>query len=139
VVEKFGVKPESIPDYLAVTGDTADGYPGIAGWGAKAASLVLSRYGHLENIPKDWLQWGPLIRRARPLAESLFTAWDEALLYRTLATLRLDVPVFDSVDDLRWNGPRDNFEQTCERLRAKDLYRRVSAKAQSGAAAAPLR
>ena len=139
VVEKFGVKPESIPDYLAVTGDTADGYPGIAGWGAKAASLVLSRYGHLENIPKDWLQWDPLIRRARPLAESLFTAWDEALLYRTLATLRLDVPVFDSVDDLRWNGPRDNFEQTCERLRAKDLYRRVSAKAQSGAAPVPLR
>jgi 5'-3' exonuclease len=138
VVEKFGVKPESIPDYLAVTGDTADGYPGIAGWGAKAASLVLSRYGHLENIPKDWLQWDPLIRRARPLAESLFTAWDEALLYRTLATLRLDVPVFDSVDDLRWKGPRDNFEQTCERLRAKDLYRRVSAKAQSGAAPVPL-
>jgi 5'-3' exonuclease len=139
VVEKFGVKPESIPDYLAVTGDTADGYPGIAGWGAKAASLALSRYRHLENIPKDWQGWDPSIRRARPLAESLFAAWDEALLYRTLATLRLDVPVFDSVDDLRWNGPRDNFEQSSERLRAKDLYRRVSAKAHSGAAAAPLR
>ncbi len=129
VVEKFGVKPESIPDYLAVTGDTADGYPGISGWGAKAASLVLSRYHHLESIPKDWQGWDPSIRRARPLAESLFAAWDEALLYRTLATLRLDVPVFDSVDDLRWNGPRDNFEQSSERLRAKDLYRRVSARA----------
>jgi len=139
VVEKFGVKPESIPDYLAVTGDTADGYPGIAGWGAKAASLALSRYHHLENIPKDWQGWDPSIRRARPLSESLFAAWDEALLYRTLATLRLDVPVFDSVDDLRWNGPRDNFEQSCERLRAKDLYRRVSARAQSGGAVAPLR
>jgi 5'-3' exonuclease len=139
VEEKFGVKPESIPDYLAVTGDTADGYPGIAGWGAKAASLALSKYGHLENIPKDWQGWDPSIRRARPLAESLFAAWDEALLYRTLATLRLDVPVFDSVDDLRWNGPRDNFEQSSERLRAKDLYRRVSAKAQSGAAPVPLR
>ncbi len=138
VEEKFGVKPESMPDYLAVTGDTADGYPGIAGWGAKAASLALSKYGHLENIPKDWQGWDPSIRRARPLAESLFAAWDEALLYRTLATLRLDVPVFDSVDDLRWNGPRDNFEQSCERLRAKDLYRRVSAKVQSGAAAVPL-
>jgi 5'-3' exonuclease len=139
VEEKFGVKPESIPDYLAVTGDTADGYPGIAGWGAKAASLALSRYHHLENIPKDWQHWDPSIRRARPLSESLFAAWDEALLYRTLATLRLDVPVFDSVDDLRWNGRRDNFEQSCERLRAKDLYRRVSAKAHSGAAAVPLR
>jgi len=137
VEEKFGVKPESMPDYLAVTGDTADGYPGIAGWGAKAASLALSKYD-LENIPKDWQGWDPSIRRARPLAESLFAAWDEALLYRTLATLRLDVPVFDSVDDLRWNGPRDNFEQSCERLRAKDLYRRVSAKVQSGAAAVPL-
>ena len=138
VEEKFGVKPASMPDYLAVTGDTADGYPGIAGWGAKAASLALSKYGHLENIPKDWQGWDPSIRRARPLAESLFAAWDEALLYRTLATLRLDVPVFDSVDDLRWNGPRVNFEQSCERLRAKDLYRRVSAKVQSGAAAVPL-
>lgn len=139
VVEKFGVKPESIPDYLAVTGDSADGYPGIAGWGAKAASLALSKYHHLENIPKDWRGWDPSIRRARPLSESLFAAWDEAMLYRTLATLRLDVPVFDSVDDLRWNGPRDNFEQCCERLRAKDLYRRVSAMAHPGAAAVPLR
>ena len=140
IEEKFGVKPESIPDYLAVTGDSADGYPGISGWGAKAASLALSKYRHLEKIPRDWQMWDPSIRRARPLAESLFAAWDEALLYRTLATLRLDVPVFDSVDDLRSTGPRDNFEQSCERLRAKDLYRRVSAKAlsKSGAAAVPL-
>ena len=136
VEEKFGVKPESIPDYLAVTGDSADGYPGISGWGPKAASLTLSKYFHLENIPKDWQRWDPSIRRARPLAESLFLAWDEALLYRTLATLRFDVPVFDSVDDLRWNGPRENFAQSCERLRAQDLFRRVSAKrlSKSGAA-----
>ena len=141
IEEKFGVKPESIPDYLAVTGDTADGYPGISGWGPKAASLALSKYLHLENIPKDWQRWDPSIRRARPLAESLFLAWDEALLYRTLATLRLDVPVFDSIDDLRWNGPRGNFEQSCERLRAGDLYRRVSARAiaKTGATAVPLR
>ena len=140
IEEKFGVKPESIPDYLAVTGDSADGYPGISGWGAKAAFLTLSKYRHLEKIPKDWQKWDPSIRRARALAEALFLAWDEALLYRTLATLRLDVPVFDSVDDLRWTGPPDNFEQSCERLRAKDLYRRVSAKAlsKSGAAAVPL-
>ena len=141
VVEKFGVKPESIPDYLAVTGDVADGYPGISGWGAKAASLALSKYRHLEQIPKDWQHWDPSIRRARPLAESLFGAWKEALLYRTLATLRLDAPVFNEIDDLRWKGPRDNFEQVCEQLRATDLYRRVSAKVLSkpGAAAVPIR
>ena len=138
VVEKFGVKPESIPDYLAVTGDVADGYPGISGWGAKAASLALSKYCHLEQIPKDWEHWDPSIRRARPLAESLFGAWKEALLYRTLATLRLDAPVFNVIDDLRWKGPRDNFEQVCEQLRAADLYRRVSAKATSKTGAAPV-
>jgi 5'-3' exonuclease len=129
IEEKFGVKPGSIPDYLAVTGDSADGYPGISGWGSKAASVVLSKYHHLEQIPKDSQQWDLSIRRARPLAESLFGAWNEALLYRTLATLRLDAPVFNVLDDLRWKGPRDNFEQVCEQLRATDLYRRVSAKA----------
>ncbi len=128
IEEKFGVKPESIPDYLAVTGDSADGYPGIAGWGAKAASLALSKYGHLEKIPKDWHAWDPTIRRARPLADALFGDWENALLYRTLATLRLDVPVFDSVDDLRWKGPRGNFDQCCEALRARDLCRKVSAR-----------
>lgn len=131
IEEKFGVKPESVPDYLAVTGDSADGYPGISGWGAKAASLVLSKYRHLENIPKDWRDWDPSIRRARPLSESLFGDWDNARLYRTLATLRLDVPVFDSVEELRWKGPRENFEQCCERLRARDLHRRASARALS--------
>ena len=128
IEEKFGVKPESIPDYLAVTGDSADGYPGISGWGAKAASLALMKYRHLENIPKDWRDWDASIRRARPLAESLFGAWDDALLYRTLATLRLDVPMFESVEELRWKGPRENFQQCCERLGGADLYRRVAAK-----------
>lgn len=128
IEEKFGVKPESIPDFLAVTGDSADGYPGISGWGAKAASLALMKYRHLENIPKDWRDWDASIRRARPLAESLFGAWDDALLYRKLATLRLDVPMFDSVDQLRWKGPRENFQQCCERLRGGDLYHRVAAK-----------
>jgi len=128
IEEKFGVKPESIPDYLAVIGDSADGYPGIAGWGPKAASAALSKYRHLEGIPKDWHTWDSSIRRARPLSESLIADWENALLYRTLATLRLDVPVFDSVDELRWKGPRDNFDQCCERLRAGDLYRRMSAK-----------
>ena len=131
IEEKFGVKPESIPDYLAVTGDSADGYPGISGWGPKAASLALTKYRHLENIPKDWRDWDPSIRRARPLAQSLFVSWDDALLYRTLATLRLDVPMFASIDELRWKGPRHNFQQSCERLRAGELYRRASGKALS--------
>jgi 5'-3' exonuclease len=126
VEEKFGVKPRSIPDYLAVVGDSADGFPGIAGWGAKAAALTFSQYPHLEDIPKDWHQWHPSIKRARPLAESLFSAWDEALLFRKLATLRLDVPVFDSVDDLAWTGPRPEFEEFCRRLSAPDVHRRAS-------------
>jgi len=134
IVEKFGVKPESIPDYLAVTRDSADGYPGIPGWGAKAASLALSQYGHLENIPKDWHDWHTSLKRARPLAEALFGAWDDALLFRKLATLRVDVPLFDSVDELLWRGPRSEFEGACERLRAMDLYRRVSARVSSSGA-----
>jgi 5'-3' exonuclease len=129
VVAKFGVKPQSIPDYLAVVGDSADGFPGIRGWGAKAAALVLSQYPHLEDIPKDWQQWHPSINKARTLSESLFTAWNDALLFRTLATLRLDVPVFDTVEDLRWKGPRANFEEWCQRMKSPALFGRVTAAA----------
>ncbi len=131
VIEKFGVKPESVPDYLAVTGDTADGYPGISGWGPKAAATTLSRYAHLEAIPKDWHDWDPSIRRARPLAEALFRVWDDALLFRKLATLRLDVPMFKSIDELVWKGPTDEFAVATERLRAGPLFRRVSERAVS--------
>jgi len=127
VLEKFGVRPQSIPDYLAVVGDSADGYPGVASWGLKGATLVLSQYPHLEDIPKDWHAWHPSIKRARALCESLFSAWDDALLFRTLATLRLDAPVFDSVEDLCWKGPRPDFEETCKRLKAPELLRRVQA------------
>lgn len=126
VVEKFGVKPQSIPDYLAVVGDSADGFPGVAGWGAKAAALTFSQYAHLEDIPKDWKDWHASIRKARLLSESLFSAWNDALLFRTLATLRLDVPVFDTVEDLRWKGPTPNFGAYCQRLRASELLRRVT-------------
>jgi 5'-3' exonuclease len=125
VVAKFGVKPESIPDYLAVVGDSADGFPGLPGWGVKAAALTLSQYSHLEDIPKDWRKWNPSIRKARLLSESLFHAWNDALLFRTLATLRLDVPVFDTVEDLRWKGPHPNFEEHCQRMKSPDLLRRV--------------
>src|SRR6476660_5636363 len=126
VVAKFGVKPQSIPDYLAAVGDSADGYPGLAGWGAKAAGLAFSQYLHFEDIPKDWKDWHSSIKRARALAESLFGAWDDALLFRTLATLRLDAPVFNAVEDLLWKGPRPNFEETCRRIKAPELARRVA-------------
>ena len=126
VVAKFGVNPQSIPDYLAVVGDSADGFPGVAGWGEKAAALVLSQYPHLEDIPKDWQAWHSSIKKARSLSESLFNAWNDALLFRTLATLRLDVSVFDTVEDLRWAGPRPNFEEHCQRMKSSDLLRRVT-------------
>jgi 5'-3' exonuclease len=126
VVAKFGVNPRSIPDYLAVVGDSADGFPGVSGWGVKAAALTFSKYPHLEEIPKDWRQWHPSIRKARVLSESLFNAWNDALLFRTLATLRLDVPVFETVEELRWKGPRPNFEEHCRRMKATDLHRRIT-------------
>ena len=126
IMSKFGVLPHSIPDYLAVVGDSADGFPGLQGWGQKAAALTLSQYPHLEAIPKDWRAWHPSIRSARTLSQSLFTAWNDALLFRTLATLRLDVPVFNTVDDLRWQGPRPNFEEDCKRFKSADLFRRVT-------------
>ena len=132
VVAKFGVKPPSIPDYLAVVGDSADGFPGLPGWGARAAALTLSQYPHLEDIPKEWQEWNLSIRKARPLSESLFKAWDDALLFRTLATLRLDVPVFENVGDLRWQGPRANFEEFCVRLRSPDLLRRAKSVKSTG-------
>jgi 5'-3' exonuclease len=131
VIAKFGIKPSSIPDYLAVVGDSADGYPGIAGWGSKTAAAVFSQYPHLQDIPKDWRHWDPIIRRARPLAESLFAAWGDALLFRTLATLRVDVPVFTSIDDLLWKGPAEDFKRTCERLKAPGLFRRALASSSS--------
>lgn len=126
VVAKFGVKPQSIPDYLAVVGDSADGFPGVPGWGTKAAALALSQYPHLEDIPKNWHEWHPSIKKARLLSESLFNAWNDALLFRTLATLRLDVPVFETVDDLCWKGPRPNFAEHCRRMKLPDLLRRIT-------------
>lgn len=132
VVAKFGVQPESIPDYLAVVGDSADGFPGVKGWGEKGAALTLSRYPHLENIPKDWRDWHPSIGNAQRRSTSLFNSWDDALLFRTLATLRLDAPVFDSVEDLRWKGPQARFEVQCRAMRSPDLFgRAMSAKTAS--------
>jgi 5'-3' exonuclease len=127
VVAKFGIKPESIPDYLGLVGDSADGFPGLPGWGQKASAATLSQYRHLEDIPKDWRTWHPTIAKARSLAESLFERWEDALLFRTLATLRLDAPVFDAIADLRWNAPRADFEAHCERMKSPELFRRAMA------------
>jgi 5'-3' exonuclease len=125
VTAKFGVGPSSIPDYLAVVGDTADGFPGLPGWGQKAAASVLSQYAHLEGIPKNWQEWHPSIRKAQSLSSSLFGSWNEALLFRTLATLRLDVPVFDTVEKLRWRSASPDFEEQCQRMRSPELFRRA--------------
>jgi 5'-3' exonuclease len=125
VVARFGVKPESIPDYLAVVGDSADGFPGLAGWGSKSAALTLSQYTHLEEIPKNWRDWHASIRKAETLSASLFNSWDDALLFRTLATLRLDVPVFDTVADLLWTGPRPDFGPLCQQMKSPDLSGRA--------------
>ena len=127
IIEKFGVKPRSIPDLLAVVGDSADGYPGLPGWGMKAAAAVLSQYENLEAIPKDWQKWHPSIRRARALAESLFSAWEDALLFRKLATLRLDVPVFSNLDELRWTGAGADFCSCGKRLLFPELVERAQA------------
>ena len=127
VEAKFGVKPESIPDYLAVVGDSADGFPGVAGWGEKTAARALSQYRHLENIPKDWRTWDPRIGNSRRLAQSLFDSWDDALLFRVLATLRLDAPVFESVDEIRWMRPRPEFEKRCVAMGSPELFERTMA------------
>jgi 5'-3' exonuclease len=118
VINKFGVTPASIPDYLALVGDAADGYPGLAGWGAKSSAAVLARFGHLESIPEDWRAWGVNVANARALAQTLARERDSALLFRTLATLRTDIALFDDVDQLRWHGPTPAFTTLAERLDA---------------------
>ncbi len=105
VVAKFGVPPESIPDYLALVGDAADGFPGLPGWGAKSAAAVLAKFGHIEAIPPDYGAWHVNVSSASTLAATLARERDLALLFRTLATLRTDIPLFDSVDELLWKGP----------------------------------
>jgi len=110
VIAKFGVPPVSMPDYLALVGDSSDGYPGLAGWGAKSASAVLAKFKHLELIPQDWRSWG--VNVARPGALSIALEKDRklALLFRDLATIRTNIPVFESVDDLEWKGPTAAFD-----------------------------
>jgi 5'-3' exonuclease len=104
VIAKFGVQPQSIPDYLALVGDSADGYPGLPGWGVKSAAAVLARFEHLESIPADWREWKVNAANASALSRTLAEQHDNALLFRDLATLRTEIPLFDSVDQLQWNG-----------------------------------
>ena len=117
VIERNGVKPESIPDWLGLVGDTADGIPGLAGFGAKSAATLLGEYGHIENIPVDHNDWQVKVRGAERLAGTFAQERENALLYRDLATLRTDVPLAESLHDLAWHGaPKLEFEQFAQRL-----------------------
>jgi 5'-3' exonuclease len=116
VVKAFGVPPASIPDYLALVGDAADGYPGLRGWGPKSTAAVLARFGHLEAIPGDWRSWHVNATNPAALADTLTRERDRAMLFRTLATLRTDVDLFDGVASLEWKGPRKDFAALAEEL-----------------------
>lgn len=128
VIEKFGVRPQSIPDWLALVGDSADGYPGLPGWGAKSTSAVLARFEHLESIPNDAGQWrlkAITPGRAASLAESLASRREEAALYRKLATLRDDVPLKEKLSDLKWQGAYDQLKKLCRALGDERIAERI--------------
>jgi 5'-3' exonuclease len=116
IIAKFGVPPVSIPDYLALVGDAADGYPGLPGWGVKSAAAVLARYEHIEAIPDDWRIWAVNAASPGALAATLARERDRAFLFRDLATLRAGIPLFDSVDELQWNGPTPLFAELASRF-----------------------
>lgn len=116
VAQKFGVAPASIPDYLALVGDAADGYPGLPGWGAKSSAAVLAKFGNLESIPADCSEWRVNAANASALAATLVREREHALLFRTLARLRTDIALFDNVDALRWNGPTPAYDKLAARL-----------------------
>jgi len=124
VVQKFGVSPASIPDYLALVGDTADGYPGLPGWGAKSSAAVLAKFLHIESIPMDCREWRVNAANASALADTLCREKDRAMLFRTLATLRSDIALFDDVDQLRWDGPTPVFDSLAARLDAATTEKR---------------
>ena len=128
VEEKLGVPPASIPDLLALVGDSADGFPGLSGWGAKSAAAVLRRWGHLEDIPEDPVTWDAGVRGAAKLNATLRADFALALLFRRIATVELDAPVSSGVDELRWTGPPDEaaFAALCERLGASRLVERAA-------------
>jgi 5'-3' exonuclease len=118
IVQKFGVSPASIPDYLALVGDSADGYPGLSGWGAKSSAAVLRKFLHLESIPRDCRDWRVNAANASALASTLCRDWDQAILFRELATLRTDIDLFKDVEELKWSGPTPAFDELAARLDA---------------------
>lgn len=126
IVQKFGVSPHSIPDYLALVGDAADGYPGLKGWGAKSSAAVLAKFRNLEAIPADWRDWKVNVASASALADTLTREHDLVLLFRRLATLRTDISLFEDVDQLRWNGPTPMFEEIGAGLDAARTEKRSS-------------
>ncbi len=130
VIDKFGVPPESIADYLALVGDSADGFPGLPGWGAKSTSSVLARYGHIENIPHAPGQWEVTVRGGAKLAQTLVDQLDLALLFRQIAMLELDAPVSESVDELEWHGPAPGFAELARSIDAESALRRIDAVAE---------
>ena len=126
VVERFGVPPAAIPDWLALVGDSADGIPGVPGWGEKSASAALARYGRLEAIPDDAAAWDVAVRGRDRLAAALRARREEAALYRRLATLRTDVPLAEDLDDLEWRGARPDLDALCREVGFEELPRRVT-------------
>lgn len=125
VEERFGVPPASIPDYLALVGDSADGFPGLPGWGAKSAASVLARYGHLEQIPAGTDDWDVSVRGAGKLAATLRDQFDLALLFRRIATVERDAPTVTDVEDLRWTGPTPGLRALAEQIDAPNLIARA--------------
>jgi len=126
VIEKFGVKPESIPDYLALVGDSADGYPGIKGWGEKSTATVLAKFKHIESIPKDPKKLPLGLGRATTLVENLQQNYKDALLFRELSTLRQDVSLKETLKDLEWQGAYPRLKKLCQELREERIAERVT-------------
>ena len=125
VIEKFGVAPESIPDYLGLVGDTADGFPGIKGWGAKSSATLLSHYHHIENIPNDHMEWAMQVRSSQKLSETLNTDYELALLFKLIATIDFEAPTFETVSELKWNGPKDDYENILKSIDGDRILQRL--------------
>ena len=125
VRDKFGVPPSSIPDYLALVGDAADGFPGLSGWGSKSAATLLARYGSIEDIPNDASTWQVKVRSSAKLAETLSRGREKVSLFKSLATLRDNAPVSESTDALLWNGPDASFEEFCTQHELATLFKRT--------------
>ena len=117
--------PESIPDYLGLVGDTADGFPGIKGWGAKSSATLLSHYHHIENIPNDHMEWAMQVRSSQKLSETLNTDYELALLFKLIATIDYEAPTFEKVSELKWNGPKDNYENILKSIDGDRILQRL--------------